>query len=162
MQRRKPLRRKTPLKRTAWKLTGKSAKRKRKHVNSYRKRQRFPAWMIWVRSLPCVISTLPIDRASDTPSDDPCSGWNEADHIGPRAMGRKSHDFEVLPACKKHHDARPGRRGPFARLDRQAMRSWIVVALADLHRRASLVNAPDAEARRAWLNGDGRIYLSNT
>lgn len=162
MQRREPLRRKTPMKRTAWRWNGKPKKPRRLRLNSYRKRQRHLDWMVWVKSQPCVISMLAVERADNTPSNDPCSGWIEADHVGPRAMGRKSHDFECLPACKKHHDARPGRRGPFARLDRQAMRSWIVDALADLHQRAALMNAPDAEARQAWLNGEGRIYQPAT
>lgn len=147
------------MKRTAWRWTGKPGKPKRLRFNSYRKRQRFLDWMLWVKTQPCVISRLATDRGGNTPSDDPCSGWIEADHIGARAMGRKSHDFECLPLCKKHHDDRPGRRGPFARLDRQDMRAWIIDELTNLHRQASLVNAPDVEARHEWLNGAGAIYL---
>lgn len=122
--------------------------------SSYARRPRFIDYMLWVKAQPCVLSYPRSPGFDPVPSHDHCDGVIEADHAGARAIGRKCHDFEVIPLCKRHHDMRPGRRGPFSLLTREEMRAWILEKVASIQRYAIFCQAPDHKHLRAWLNKD--------
>lgn len=50
---------------------------------------RNPAYLRWIRSLPCVVCRT--------------RGQIEASHTGPHGMGQKSSDLSVIPLCARHH-----------------------------------------------------------
>jgi len=51
--------------------------------------------MLWVKGLPCLMQDV-WGR---------CEGPIEADHAGPRGVGRKAHDSTCIPLCRYHHGA---------------------------------------------------------
>ena len=55
----------------------------------------------------------------------PCWGRIEADHAGPRPLGRKCSDDETIPLCSGHHRARTDLAGPFRGWGREQMRAWL-------------------------------------
>lgn len=88
--------------------------------------------MLFVKDMPCCAC------GAAAPS--------EADHAGVRPMGRKCHNFEIIPLCKLHHDQRPGRRGFFADLgDRFAMREWLDAQIARVQSLALLSSRVSSE-----------------
>lgn len=59
--------------------------------------RRDPAYLQWVRTLPCIVCfawKLPTNRQS---------GPVEAAHVGERGIGQKCPDTEALPLCVQHH-----------------------------------------------------------
>lgn len=59
-----------------------------------------------------------------------CEGRIEADHVGPRPLGRKCHDREAIPLCTKHHWLRTNYLGPFEKFTATTMRAWADEAIA--------------------------------
>jgi hypothetical protein len=116
--------------------------------NSYALRDRFIDHLLWVKTLPCLVA---LEAPSLWLIPEPCDGPIQADHAGSRAVGRKCHDFETLPFCRKHHDARPGRRGAFGGMDRPTMREWLNAAIGRVQQMALLCGAPDHAALREYL-----------
>jgi hypothetical protein len=115
MKRGKPLRRKTPL-------------RSRSKTKKYARRERDLDYMRKVRRLPCVVRvalkfgwSLENGRLLVATS---CSGRVQADHMGTRAYGQKSHDRECAPACKGHHGERTDSRGAFKDWTKVEMRPF--------------------------------------
>lgn len=53
-----------------------------------------PAYLNFIRSLPCAICTLLRGRQS---------GRTEAAHVGQRGLGQKCSDHETIPLCHLHH-----------------------------------------------------------
>src|SRR4051812_45052378 len=50
---------------------------------------RNPAYLRWIRSLPCIVCR---------------SRWRiEAAHTGPHGLGQKSSDLSAIPLCARHH-----------------------------------------------------------
>ncbi len=146
---RKPLKRTTAMKRGPWRRKGKASRAK----SSYRRRPRFVDYMLWVKTLPCVVQTLGVPlapRASgeatsplDIPSLSTLERWEactigevEADHAGPRAMGRKAHDATCIPICKVHHDMRTNGWGLFWDYTLEMKREWKTKAIAHTQQRA--------------------------
>jgi hypothetical protein len=63
--------------------------------SAYRERERHTAYMLWVKRQPCLMRGV----------WGCCSGPVEADHAGPRGVGRKAHDSTCIPLCRYHHAA---------------------------------------------------------
>lgn len=71
--------------------------------------------MLWVKRQPCLMRGI-WGR---------CSGPVEADHSGPRGVGRKAHDITCIPLCQRHHQA-----SRFPRSWTQAQRrAWLHAAV---------------------------------
>lgn len=79
-----------------------------------------------------------------------CEGAIEADHAGPRPMGRKADDDSCIALCTLAHRQRHDLAGPFRRFDKAQMRAWLdeqisitraAYALYQSHRTASQVGA---------------------
>jgi len=120
MKRSKPLRRKTPM--------------RRKRAKPRRGRDRDPEYMAKVRRLPCIVRVVQ-EMSDDERERLPfrftkvtlCSGRMQADHMGERGYGTKSHDRETGPACKSHHGERTdgcGVRGCFKGWSKSEMRTF--------------------------------------
>lgn len=62
-----------------------------KRKSAYSRRPRNFAYMLWVKSLPCTVSSMD------------CNGPVEAAHVGDRGLSRKSNDEETIPLCSGHH-----------------------------------------------------------
>ena len=115
---RTPLRRKTPLRtralmRRSWRdragggaapgaeLAGRlngpvgAPREPAKPRSKYRGRLRFTDYMLWVKRQPCLMRGV----------WGTCEGPVEADHAGPRGVGRKAHDSTCIPLCHYHHHA---------------------------------------------------------
>jgi hypothetical protein len=56
--------------------------------------QRDPAYLTWIRSLPCLICQHHGER-QQTPT--------EAHHFGPRGLSQKVPDRQAVPLCIEHH-----------------------------------------------------------
>lgn len=60
-----------------------------------------PAYLEWIRSLPCVVCARAIAKlgrtefVQDTPT--------EAAHVGDRGLSQKCPDRETIPLCARHH-----------------------------------------------------------
>ena len=50
---------------------------------------RNPAYLRWIRTLPCCVCHT--------------NRWVEAAHTGPHGLGQKSSDTSAIPLCSKHH-----------------------------------------------------------
>lgn len=79
----------------------KSPKRKSK----YARRERDIDYMLWVKTLPCLLAGL--EGAG------PCSSVVEADHAGIRGIGQKAPDNTCIPLCSTHHLDRGAHTGYF-------------------------------------------------
>lgn len=53
-----------------------------------------PAYLVWIRTLPCAICTLKAEQQT-TPTT--------AHHHGPRAYGTKTSDRRAIPLCYERH-----------------------------------------------------------
>lgn len=116
LNRRKPLRRGTPLARTS-RLAARRATPRR---SSY---FRDDAYLAFVRSQPCAIA-----RHFALPTTS-CTGPCDPDHQREGAgAGQKRPDPFAYPACRIHHDDRHAARGPWARLSR-AERNHVIRVL---------------------------------
>ena len=62
-----------------------------KHVNSYRRRKRWPEFMAWIKTKGCVVC-----------SARPCDAAHTEDMPG---MSHKGDDRTCIPLCKEHHQA---------------------------------------------------------
>lgn len=84
-------------------------------------RERDPAYLAFVRTLPCAAIGVPGHR---------CRGRIEADHQGDRPAGRKAHDRTAVPLCTLAHRQRADFAGPFRDWDQARMRAWLAGAIA--------------------------------
>jgi hypothetical protein len=83
--------------------------------SKYRNRPRHTDYMLWVKRQPCLMRGI----------WGTCEGRVEADHAGPRGVGRKAHDSTCIPLCKRHHQA-----SRFPRAWGQAQRrAWLHAAV---------------------------------
>lgn len=103
---RTPLKRKTRLKQRATRRPDKRS--------AYRSRERDTAFMLWVKTLPCMAEKL-----------SPCGGVIEADHTGGRGIGRKADDRTCIPLCTRHHRERTDWTGPFKTWSQEEMRAFL-------------------------------------
>lgn len=78
-------------------------------------------WLLAVKRLDCCAPGAP----------DGCEGVIEADHVGRRGVGQKSHDNETIPLCTRHHAERHALAGPFRGFDQDGMREWIAGRLEE-------------------------------
>lgn len=60
-----------------------------------------------------------------------CEGLVEADHQGPRPLGRKCHDHEAVPMCQRAHHDRTNYIGPFKNFTAAEMRAWADQRIAE-------------------------------
>jgi hypothetical protein len=68
----------------------KQASKKSSRPRTDREPLRYPAYLRWVKSLPCMFCARP--------ADDP-------HHYGPKGMGQTTDDTRVVPVCRQAHDA---------------------------------------------------------
>jgi hypothetical protein len=73
-------------------------------------------YMVWVKTLACVARGLP---------GHVCAGPIEADHAGPRPLGRKADDRTCIPLCQLGHRERTDHTGCFRFMSKAEMRSWL-------------------------------------
>lgn len=86
-------------------------------------RDRDPAYLAKVRGMRQCYAKLKFPHTE-------CDGRIEADHQGPRPVGRKCHDREAVPMCTKHHWLRTNYLGPFEKFEATAMREFCDGAIA--------------------------------
>lgn len=67
----------------------------------------------FVRGLPCAMAAL-----------GRCYGRTEADHVGPRPLGRKADDDSAVPLCSRCHASRHALSGVFSGWTREALTAW--------------------------------------
>ena len=81
-----------------------------------------PAYLKWIRTLPCVCCRWPIfwETLHVQPRE---SGRIEAAHVGGRGLSQKCNDRETIPLCRWHH-----RTGPESH-HRAAKRFWEIWAI---------------------------------
>jgi hypothetical protein len=137
---RTPLKRKTPLRASrVLRVDGSHfmmtqpphVKRKTKHA----RRERAPAYMAWVKTLPCYVVALRLTFAT------PCRGVVEADHAGSKMSegdGLRAYDHTCIPLCTGHHRERHDFCGTFEAFDQQQMRVFLSTAIA--HTRLTAMN----------------------
>lgn len=106
IRQRKPIARKTPVKR-------KRSKPRRSE------RVRDPEYLAWLHTMPCYLAY-----------HGGCEGPIEADHVAPRPLGRRCDDRGAIALCRRHHASRHGRWGYFDRWDSSRMRAWARDAVA--------------------------------
>lgn len=71
-----------------------------------------PAYLAWVRTLPCLIGHE-------------CVGRVEAHHsTASRGLGQKTTDRETMPLCAAHHNQFHNARGVFSGWTREGRRTW--------------------------------------
>lgn len=102
-------------------------------------RVRDPAYMELVRALPCALSWL--SALEGAPAIWACLGPVEADHAGPRPLGRKCHDRETIPLCSRHHRQRTDYRGYFRGWDGARMRQWCDEQIANARAKVERLEA---------------------
>lgn len=101
--------------------------------SAYRARQRDTAYMLWVKTLPCLMAGV----------WGTCQGTVEADHAGLRGMGRKAPDNTTIPLCHYHHHSGRFPRG----WDKPLRRAWLDAAVGYVQALARLmVGTPIARA----------------
>jgi hypothetical protein len=83
--------------------------------SGYRSRERHTPYKLWVKRQPCLMRGV----------WGTCNGPVEADHAGPRPVGRKAHDSTCIPLCRQHHSAS---RFPRSWLQAQR-RAWLHAAI---------------------------------
>lgn len=113
--RRTELKRKSPMKRTPM--------RKGSRKTKYAMRERDIDYMLWVKTLPCLLAG--VDGAG------PCTGVVEADHAGLRGMGQKAPDDTCIPLCSGHHLDRHACTGFFRGRPKEWKRDWRLCAIAE-------------------------------
>lgn len=84
-------------------------------------RVRDAAYLAWVHTLTCAASGL---------NGHVCEGPIEADHVGPRPLGRKSDDADTIALCALAHRQRTDHCGPFRSFSREDMRAFVAESLA--------------------------------
>ena len=104
------MKRSGPLKRSPMKRT---PMRPGKRKTKYARRERDVPYMMWVKSLPCLLRGF-----------SPCSGVVEADHAGDRAFGQKADDRTCIPLCTRHHRERHDSMGLFRGRTKEWKREW--------------------------------------
>lgn len=107
------MKRGTPMKRTRMK----PGKRKTK----YAQRERDIDYMLWVKTLPCLLA--------GNPEAGPCTGVVEADHAGERGLGQKAPDDTCIPLCSGHHLDRHACTGFFRGRPKPWKREWRAEAI---------------------------------
>lgn len=124
MKRGKPLRR-TQMRRT-WMKKG-------KRKSKYARRERDIDYMLWCKTLPCLLAGL--EGAG------PCSSVVEPDHVGlDSGIGCKPPDDTCVPLCSAHHVDRHAHTGYFRDRPKAWIRDWRLNAIAEtqaLHSGAS-------------------------
>lgn len=95
----------------------KSKKRKSpKRKTKYAERERDFDFMMFVKSLPCLIAGL--EGAGH------CSSVVEPDHVGVRGIGQKAPDDTCVPLCSTHHLDRHAHTGYFRYRSKEWTREW--------------------------------------
>lgn len=129
---------------------------KQEGSSKYARRPRARAYMLWVKSQPCIlplvmmrlgyigIASAHVCRNRDGLSS---SVDIEADHAGDRAYGRKAPDATVIPLCSYAHLMRTGpigNRGPFEGFDKAQMATFrhTAIALTQARARAAGIEVP--------------------
>lgn len=125
---RSPLRRRSLKPRTRM-VRGELKTRAQRKPSRYRMRERFVPFMLWVKTLPCMLYQLDSGR---------CCGAVEADHDSRgRGLSQKSHDSTVVPLCMQHHYDRQNHAGYFRTYTREQMHAWVDAAQAHVRRMAA-------------------------
>jgi hypothetical protein len=84
-------------------------------------RRRDPDFLARVHGLSCF--------AAATVEGHRCEGPIEADHAGHRPLGRKCHDDEAIPLCRRAHRERTDFSGAFKSWKKARMRAWLDYAI---------------------------------
>lgn len=86
-------------------------------TSKYARRERGIDYMLAVKRLGCCAIIVP---------GHVCDGPIEADHAGPRGVGKKAHDSTVIPLCKLAHQQRADFSGPFRSWNHAKMHDFLV------------------------------------
>ena len=90
-------------------------------MNRARKARRNPAYVTWVRSLFCVLSSLR-----------ECWGRTEPHHAGKKpGVGLKAADDTCIPLCVRHHRELEDKSGFFKGWAKDEMRTWEDAMIAE-------------------------------
>lgn len=160
VKRGKPLARKTPMKRSPMRRSGRKSK--------YKRRARDVDFMLWVKKQPCAVRammrprtparvvSLPaaIGTAHDTVVALLCYGRVQADHAGRRGIGQKADDKTCIPLCEKHHAARNDFTGMFKTWDQAMMRTWLAKQVEETQaefRKCGALGTEDGHCKRCGL-----------
>lgn len=108
-----------PTKRTAW-LSRDKRVNPRRATARRSDRVRDIEFLSWVHTRPCCAIGL---------NGHVCDGPIEADHVGPRPMGRKADDRTCIALCRLAHRQRTDFSGVFRDFDQARMRRWIAEQL---------------------------------
>lgn len=149
---RTPLLRKTPLR------ANHSGSRKRPAPTAYKSRVRDTAYMLWVKTRPCMVARLAAvgllyrefpSHVHDARAKTPCDGVIEADHKSSGALSRKSADTTCIPLCKLHHIERTDHTGTFKHYKQADMRAFVATAIQLTHNdaRAAGIEIPDGATK---------------
>lgn len=114
------MRRGKPLKRTQIRRT-RMRRGPSKRPSKYARRERDFDYMMFVKTLPCLIAGL--EGAG------PCSAVVEADHAGIRGIGQKAPDRTCVPLCSAHHLDRGAHTGYFRNRTKEWAREWRAAAI---------------------------------
>ena len=79
------------------------------------------SYLAWVNTLTCAASGI---------NGHVCEGPIEADHVGPRPLGRKADDTTCIALCLLAHRQRTDHAGPFRAFTRDDMLRWVAEQLA--------------------------------
>ena len=114
LTRRAPIARRSPLARTGRLPARRATPRRSERVRNL-------SYLAWVHTLTCAASGL---------NGHVCEGPIEADHVGPRPLGRKADDTTCIALCLLAHRQRTDHAGPFRAFTRDDMRRWVAEQLA--------------------------------
>ena len=87
-------------------------------------RVRDEAYLAEVRERSCCLTTARGTTCGPAVRNDGMRWGTEADHAGPRPLGRKADDNTAIPMCPKHHDERTDGTGFFKGWTKERMRAW--------------------------------------
>jgi len=121
------VKRTTPLPPRSGPIRRSKAVRRKRSTPRRSGRVRDEAYLRFVRSLPCLFGWSEFAWTGEGKN---CRGVTEADHAGPRPVGRKADDDSAIPLCTEHHRQRTDYRGVFAEHTAATMRWWCDEAIA--------------------------------
>lgn len=98
-------------------------------MSRYSDRPRDTAFMLWVKTRPCIVGEIALGWPVPDGKRTRCAGPIEADHMGARSVGRKADDRTCVPMCMQHHRERTDHSGVFRYANQAQLRDWRAAAM---------------------------------